>query len=179
MCDQLPDDAILITDAGNFSGWLHRHFPFGERHLLLDAVAGAMGLGVPAAVAWALRELDRQVVALVGDGGFLMTGNELATAIKERARVRLVVCNNASYGTIRLHQERKFPGPVMATDLVNPDFAALARAFGATGLNVDQPEDAAPALEEALAADGPALLDIRASLEHVSAYTTIEKVRRG
>src|SRR5690606_468626 len=140
-----PEDAIMVMDAGNFSGWAHRHFPFGERHTLLGCVTGAMGLGAPGALAAALRHPERQAVALIGDGGFLMTGAELATAVKEKARVRLIVCNNGAYGTIRLHQEKRAPGRSIATDLANPDFAALARAFGAKGLSVQRPEDCAPA----------------------------------
>jgi len=178
MIDQLPADAVMVMDAGNFSGWTHRHFPFGERHELIGCVTGAMGLGMPGALAAALRRPDRQVIGLIGDGGFLMTGNELATAVKEKAKVRLIVCNNGCYGTIRLHQEKRRPGRAIATDLVNPDFAALARAFGAKGLSVQRPEDCAPALAEALAHDGPALIDVAASLENISAYTTLSKLRQ-
>lgn len=177
MVDLLAEDAIMVMDAGNFSSWAHRYFPFGERHVLLGCVTGAMGLGAPGALAAALRHPDRQVVALIGDGGFLMTGNELATAVKEKARVRLIVCNNGSYGTIRLHQEKRRPGRSIATELANPDFAALARAFGAKGLSVQRPEDCAPALKEALAHDGPALLDVTASLENISAYATLSGLR--
>ena len=133
LSDQLPADAVLAMDAGNFGSWLHRHFPFRSTHLLLGAISGAMGLGTPAAVAAALRFPDRQVVCVVGDGGFLMTGNELATAVQYGARVRLFVANNSSYGTIRLHQEKVFPGRVAGTDLTNPDFAALAERSAPAG----------------------------------------------
>ena len=177
LVDRLGDDAILITDAGNFSSWLHRHYPFKETNLLLGAVTGAMGLGVPAAVAAALREPGRQVVALIGDGGFLMTGNELATAVKEGARICLIVSNNGAYGTIRLHQEKKFPGRTIATDLSNPDFAALAQAFGATGLTIETPDQAAGVIDQALAADGPVVVDVRSSLDHISAYATVAGLR--
>ena len=171
--DQLPSDAVVAMDAGNFGGWLHRHFPFRSTHLLLGAISGAMGLGTPAAVAAALRYRDRQVVSIIGDGGFLMTGNELATAVQYGARVRLFVANNTSYGTIRLHQEKLFPGRVAGTDLVNPDFAALAEAFGARGLRLDTPEDTPAIVREALGHDGPVVVDVRTSLEHLSTFSTL------
>ncbi len=173
LIDQLPDDAILIMDAGNFSGWAHRHFPFSGRHKLLGVIAGAMGFGMPAAVAASLRYPDRPVVALIGDGGFLMTGTELATAVRHKCRFVAMVSNNGSYGTIRLHQEKHYPGRVSATELVNPDFAALARSFGATGLNLTKSADSAAMVAQALAAKGPAVIDVRSSLEHISAFTTL------
>jgi acetolactate synthase I/II/III large subunit len=172
----LPEDAILTTDAGNFASWLHRHFPFRSSHILLGAASGSMGLGVPAAVAAALRYPNRQVVTIVGDGGFLMTGNELATAVQYGARVRLLVSNNRSYGTIRLHQEKLYPGRTIATDLVNPDFASLARAFGAKGLSIRTAADAGPVVAEALACNGPVVVDVAASLQQISAFTTLEKL---
>ncbi len=171
--DQLPSDAVLAMDAGNFGGWLHRHFLFRSTHLLLGAISGAMGLGTPAAVAAALRYPDRQVVCVVGDGGFLMTGNELATAVQYGARVRLFVANNRSYGTIRLHQEKLFPGRVAGTDLTNPDFAALAEAFGARGLVLETPQDTPSVVREALGHDGPVVVDVRTSLEHLSTFSTL------
>ncbi len=173
LIDQLPDDAILIMDAGNFSGWAHRHFPFSGKHKLLGVIAGAMGFGMPAAVAASLRYPDRPVVALIGDGGFLMTGTELATAVRHKCRFVAMVSNNGSYGTIRLHQEKHYPGRVSATELVNPDFAALARSFGATGLNLTKSADSAAMVAQALAAKGPAVIDVRSSLEHISAFTTL------
>ena len=173
LIDKLPDDAILITDAGNFSGWLHRHFPFSGRHRLLGVIAGAMGFGMPAAVAASLRYPDTPVVVLIGDGGFLMTGTELATAIRHRTRFVALVSNNGSYGTIRLHQEKHYPGRVSATGLVNPDFAQMARSFGATGLTLAKSADAGAVVAEALAAKGPVVIDVRSSLEHISAFTTL------
>lgn len=176
LAESLPGDAIVTNDAGNFSSWMHRHFPFRSTHLLLGAASGSMGLGVPAGVAAALRFPERQVVTIVGDGGFLMTGNELATAIQYGARVRLFVSNNHSYGTIRLHQERSYPGRTIATDLVNPDFKSLAAAFGVKGLAIRTPADAGPVVEEALATNGPVVVDVAASLQHISAFTTLEKL---
>jgi len=176
LAELLPENAILTNDAGNFSSWMHRHFPFRSTNLLLGAASGSMGLGVPAAVAAALRFPDRQVAAIVGDGGFLMTGTELATAVQYGARVRLFVSNNKSYGTIRLHQEKLYPGRTIATDLVNPDFASLARAFGAKGLSIRTAADARPVVAEALACDGPVVVDVAASLQHISAFTTLERL---
>ncbi|MFQ5935686.1 MAG: thiamine pyrophosphate-dependent enzyme [Acidiferrobacterales bacterium] len=178
LAQTLRQDAVITTDAGNFSGWLHRYFPFRSTHLLLGAVSGAMGFGVPAAVAAALRSPDRQVIGLIGDGGFLMTGNELATAMQYKAKVRLLICNNRSYGTIRLHQELTYPGRVVGTDLASPDFAMLAQAFGAIGLTINAPNDTLPVVREALATKGPVVVDVHASLDHISAYTTLQKLAR-
>jgi acetolactate synthase-1/2/3 large subunit len=177
MQQHLPADAVLTSDAGSFASWMHRHFRFKATQTLLGSEAGAMGMGVPAAVAAAIRHPERQVVALVGDGGALMTGSELATAIKERAKVRIIISNNNHYGTIRFHQETHFPGRTHATDLVNPDFAAWARSFGAAGFTVRKPEEAGPVLKEALAADGPAVIDVLTSLENVDSANTIKALR--
>jgi len=177
--DRLSEDAILITDAGNFASWLHRYFPFGERHILIGAVSGAMGLGVPAAVAAGLRHPGRQIVTFVGDGGFLMTGNELATAIQTGVPVRLFVSNNRSYGTIRMHQEKSHAGRPVATDLVNPDFARLGEAYGARGLTIAGDSDVAPVVAAALAHDGPVVVDVRTSLHHISSYATLDDLRSG
>lgn len=173
----LQPNAVITTDAGNFSSWVHRYFPFRSTQLLLGAVSGAMGLGVPAAVAAALRLPDRQVVGLIGDGGFLMTGNELATALQYKAKVKLFVSNNRSYGTIRLHQELNYPGRAIGTELVNPDFSRLAQAFGAKGLTIRTVQEALPVVREALASDDAVVVDVHASLKHISAYTTLEKLR--
>jgi acetolactate synthase I/II/III large subunit len=165
-------DAVFTTDAGNFGGWLSRYFPFRASQLLLGPISGAMGFGVPAAVSAALR-LQRRVVCLVGDGGMLMTGNELAVAVQHKLPLLVIVSSNGSYGTIRLHQEKAFPGRRIATDLVNPDFAKLAEAFGATGIRVEREAEIERALDWALAVPGPALIDVQTSLEHISAFTTL------
>ncbi|HEX7966906.1 MAG TPA: thiamine pyrophosphate-dependent enzyme, partial [Stellaceae bacterium] len=170
-------DAVFTTDAGNFSGWLARYFPFRASQRVLGPISGAMGFGVPAAVAAALR-LERRVICLVGDGGMLMTGNELAVAVERRLPLVLIVANNASYGTIRLHQEKAFPGRRIATDLANPDFARLAQAFGAAGLKVECDGDIEKALDAAFAAPGPTVIEVRTSLEYISAFTTIGALAR-
>ncbi len=166
------EHAVFAIDAGNFSGWLSRYFPFRASQRLLGPISGAMGFGMPAAVAAALR-LQRRVICLVGDGGMLMTGNELAVAVQHHLPLVVIVSSNGSYGTIRLHQERAFPGRSIATDLVNPDFAKLGEAFGATGLRIDRDEEIEGALARAFAASGPVVIDVRTSLEHISAFTTL------
>jgi acetolactate synthase-1/2/3 large subunit len=138
-----------------------------------------MGYGVPAAIAAKLRFPERVVVAFAGDGCFTMSGHELATAVQYGAAVVVLVINNGMYGTIRMHQERNFPGRVIATDLVNPDFAAYARAFGAHGATVERTADFADAFETALACGGPAVLELRTDAEHITPRTTLTALRRG
>jgi acetolactate synthase-1/2/3 large subunit len=173
---QAAPDAVIVMDAGNFSSWVHRHWPWRPDNLIVATVGGAMGLGIPGAVAAALRLPERQVLSFVGDGGMLMTGGELATAMQHGLPLKVFVSNNRSYGTIRLHQERDYPGRVSATELANPDFAQLAQAYGATGLVVETQDDIEGAVTAALGADGPVIVDVRASLEAISAYTTIEQL---
>ena len=133
---QARDDAIVITDAGNFSSWVHRHWKLKPDAKMLAAVAGAMGFAIPAGVTSAMLEPDRQTIIVVGDGGTLMTGNELATAIMLGAAPKVFVSNNGTYGTIRLHQERDYPERVVGTDLANPSFAKWAEAFGADAFSI-------------------------------------------
>ncbi len=172
-----PRDTILTTDAGNFSSWVHSLWPLDGSQTMVGSVGGAMGLGVPGAIAACLRHPGRMVLAFCGDGGALMTGSELATAAAVGAKPKVVVSNNGSYGTIRQHQERDHPCRVSATGLVNPDFAAWGRAFGALGVTVANPADIPGAVAAALAHDGPAVIDVRSSLEAISAYTTISRLR--
>ncbi len=174
---QAPRDAVMTMDAGNFSSWVHSVWPWDGTQTAVASVGGAMGMGVPGAVAACLRDPGRTVIAFCGDGGAMMTGNELATAVARGAKPKIVISNNRSYGTIRLHQERDHPRRVAATDLVNPDFAAWGRSFGALGLTVTTPEEAAGAVAEALAHDGPAVIDVVSSIEAISAYTTIARLR--
>ena len=174
---QAPKDAILVLDAGNFSSWVHRIWPWDGTHLSIGAVGGAMGLGVPGAVAACLRHPGRSVLCFTGDGGAMMTGNELATSMAMGAAPKIFVSNNGSYGTIRLHQERDYPRRTVATDLANPDFAAWGRAFGAEGLTISEPEQAGDVVAQALACERAVVVDVRSSLEAISAYTTIAKLR--
>ncbi len=173
----LDEDAIITIDAGNFGGWVQRLMRFGGGRTMLAPSSGAMGYGVPAAVAASLRCPDRQVLCFVGDGGFLMTGNELATAMQCHARPVLLIADNASYGTIRMHQEKHFPERVSATTLHNPDFAALARTYGALGYAVEDSSQIESALGEALAARRPAIVSVRTSLQHISVGATIGQLR--
>ena len=149
---RLPADAIVTNGAGNFSAWAHRYHRFSAYRTQLGPTSGAMGYALPAALAAKLAHPQRVVVAATGDGDFLMTGQELATAVRERLGVLVLLADNGMYGTIRMHQELAYPGRVVATGLTNPDFAAYARAFGAHGEAVGRTEDVPAALERALAA---------------------------
>ncbi len=156
MRERLPADAILTNGAGNFSVWTHRFYEFRSYRTQLAPTSGAMGYGVPAAVAAKIMHPDAIVVAMAGDGDFLMTGQELATAVQHDAAIVILVVNNGMYGTIRMHQERHYPGRVSGTDLVNPDFAALARSYGAHGAVVERTEEFGAAFEAALTCGRPA-----------------------
>ena len=177
MREAMPADTIVCNGAGNFSGWWHRYWPYGPFPSELAPTNGSMGYGVPAAIAAALRCPDRKVVALAGDGDFLMNGQELATAVQHDAQLILLVIDNNSYGTIRMHQERAFPGRVVGTGLRNPDFAALARAYGAWAETVETTEDFRPALDRALAQTGVRLLHLKTDIEYISNATTLTKLR--
>jgi acetolactate synthase-1/2/3 large subunit len=143
----------------------------------LAPTSGTMGYGVPAAVAAALRFKDRPVVAVAGDGDFLMNGQEMATAAQYGADLLVILVDNSSYGTIRMHQERDYPERISATELKNPDFAALARAYGGWAATVDRTEDFAPALDEALKRNGIRLIHCRTDVEQISNATTIANIR--
>ncbi len=175
--ERLPDDAVLTNGAGNFSVWAHRFYEFRRYRTQLAPTSGAMGYGLPAAVAAKLLHPDRIVVAFAGDGDFLMTGQELATAVQHDAAVIVLVVDNGMYGTIRMWQERQYPGRVSGTDLQNPDFAALARAYGAHGERVERTDEFAPAFERALAAGGPALLHLVVDREAITPRQTLTEIR--
>jgi acetolactate synthase-1/2/3 large subunit len=174
---RLPRDAIVTLDAGNHTAWPMRYLSFGRPGRLLGPISGAMGYGTPAAVAASLLHRDRLVVGFVGDGGFMMSGQEIATAVQHGARPIVVVFNNATYGTIRMHQERHYPGRTIATELVNPDFVALARAYGAHGELVTRTEEFLPAFERAVAAAMPAIIDARTDPQRITTRTTIAAMR--
>lgn len=156
--DRLPKDAIVCNGAGNYAGWIHRHHRFHAFAAQLAPTSGSMGYGVPAAVMAKRQHPDRVVVAFAGDGCFLMNGQEFATAVQYDAPLIVVIVDNAQYGTIRMHQERDYPGRVVGTQLKNPDFALYAKAFGGHGERVERTEDFAPAFERALASGKPAIL---------------------
>ena len=176
--ERLPDDAIVTSDAGNFSGWPNRFLQYRRPGRQLGPTSGAMGYGVPAAVAAKLVHPDRIVVGFCGDGGFLMTGQELATAQAEGVGPVILLFNNAMYGTIRMHQERRFPGRVVGTALKNPDFAMLADAYGAFGAVVSRTEEFFPAFELALRARRGAVIELRMDPEMITTRTTLAALRR-
>lgn len=159
--ETLPENAVVTTDAGNFAGWCQRYLRYGRPGRFLAPVSGAMGYAVPSAVAGAIAHRDRTVVGFCGDGGFMMTGMEIATAMSAGAKPIIVVCNNGIYGTIRMHQEREYKGRPSATTLVNPDFAKLAQAHGAFGAVVEHEDEFADVWAQAEAADTLALIEIR------------------
>jgi acetolactate synthase-1/2/3 large subunit len=176
--DKLPADSVICNGAGNFSGWWHRYWPYAGSPSQLAPTCGAMGYGVPAAIAAKLRLPERCVVAVAGDGDFLMNGQELATAAQYGLDLLVIVIDNGSYGTIRMHQEREFPGRVSATDLANPDFAALARAFGGWSVRVETADEFAAGLDEALGRTGIRLLHCLSDIERLNAAgTTVSKLR--
>ncbi len=173
----LPADTIICNGAGNFSGWWHRYWPYGGPGTQLAPTAGAMGYGPPAAVAASLRRPDKMVVALAGDGDFMMNGQELATAMQYGCNMLVLVVDNGVYGTIRMHQEREYPTRVSGTALYNPDFAALARAYGGWAATVETTDQFAPALAEAMAHKGLRLLHLKTEAERISVGTTISGLR--
>jgi acetolactate synthase-1/2/3 large subunit len=174
---RLPDDAIVANGAGNYAGWVHRYFQYRGLRSQLAPTNGAMGYGVPAAVAAKIVEPHRTVVAFAGDGCFLMTGQEFATALQFGANLVIVVVDNGAYGTIRMHQEREHPGRAHGVELRNPDFAAYARAFGGHGETVLKTADFAPAFERCLASKLPSIIHVKTSLEQITPRTTLTKMR--
>ncbi|MDB5708269.1 MAG: thiamine pyrophosphate-binding protein [Sphingomonas bacterium] len=177
MREVLPTDTIICNGAGNYSGWWHRYWRYGVQPTQLAPTAGAMGYGVPAATAAALRHPDRQVVALAGDGCFLMNGQELATAVAHGAEMLVLVIDNGGYGTIRMHQEREFPGRISGTELANPDFAALGRAYGCWAETVEATDHFAPALARAMAQRGVRLLHLKTDIDVTTPATTLTAIR--
>jgi acetolactate synthase-1/2/3 large subunit len=175
--ERLPEDAILVNGAGNFATWLHRLYRYPRYRTQLAPYSGSMGYGVPAAIAAKAAYPERIVVSWNGDGCFLMNGQELATAVQYRLNVIFVVIDNGMYGTIRMHQEKHYPARVYGTDLVNPDFAALARAYGVHGESVNRTAEFAPAFERALAHDGPSLLHLRIDPQAITMNATIAELR--
>jgi len=176
MRERVPD-AIVTNGAGNHTVWIHRFWRFHGFPSQLGPTSGAMGYGVPAAVAAKVVAPERTVVCFSGDGDFLMLGQELATAVQYELPIVVLVVDNGMYGTIRMHQERSFPGRVVGTDLRNPDFAALARAFGAHGENVARTEDFPAAFDRALAAGRPAVVALRIDPEAITPRATLSGIR--
>ena len=177
MREKLGDKAIICNGAGNFSGWWHRYWRYGCMPSQLAPTSGTMGYGLPASVAAALRFRDRPVVCVAGDGDFLMNGQELATAAQYGANLLVILVDNGSYGTIRMHQEREYPKRLSATQLNNPDFATFAQAFGGTAETVEKTEDFAPALARMMVQKGIRLIHCKTDVEQITNATTISKIR--
>ena len=175
---RLPENAIVTNGAGNYSGWVQRFYQYTGFRTQLAPTNGAMGYGVPAGIAAKVVHPDRVVVSFSGDGCFTMNGQELATAVQYDLQVLFIVINNGMYGTIRMHQEREYPAHVYATALRNPDFAALAQAYGLHGEIVNKTEEFEPAFERALASSKPALLELRIDPEGITTRTTLSAVRQ-
>ena len=175
--EALPADAIICNGAGNFSGWFHRFWRYAACPSQLAPTNGSMGYGVPAGCAAQLAFPDRTVVSANGDGDYMMNGQELATAVARGVDLIVLVVDNGSYGTIRMHQEREYPGRVHGTGLVNPDFAALARAYGAWGGTVERTDQVAGLLGEALGVEGVKLIHLKTDVEQITAATTISALR--
>ena len=177
--DQLDPSAILTNGAGNYSAWAHRYYRFSQPRTQLAPTSGAMGYGVPAAIAAKLRHPDRQVICLAGDGCFLMTSQELATVKQHKLGIVFIVFNNGMYGTIRMHQEVHYPGRTIGTDLCNPDFVAYAQSFGVAAERVDSHEAFGPALARARALDSgsPYLIELSLDPEVITPRATLTSLR--
>ncbi len=174
----LPPDTIVCSGAGNFTIWVHRFWPFGAWASQLAPVSGSMGYGLPAAVGAKRLWPEREVIAFAGDGDFLMHGQEFATAVQYSLPITVILLDNGMYGTIRMHQERHYPGRVSATDLKNPDFRAYALAFGGHGERVERTEDFAPALARARASGKPALIHCLIDPQAITPSATIASLRK-
>jgi acetolactate synthase-1/2/3 large subunit len=175
--ERLPDDAIVTNGAGNFTVWAHRFYEFHRYRTQLAPISGAMGYGVPAAIAAKVVHPDRVALCIAGDGDFLMSAQELATAVQYELPIVVVVADNGMYGTIRMHQELQFPGRVSGTALRNPDFAALARAYGGHGERVERSDDFPDALERALASGLPSVLHVLTDSDAITPRRTLTEIR--
>jgi len=175
--ENLPADAIICNGAGNYAAWIHRFFRFRHFAQHIAPTSGSMGYGVPAAVAMKRLYPERPVVCVAGDGDFLMNGQEFATAVQYGLPIITIVADNGLYGTIRMHQEREYPGRVVGSELRNPDFAAYARAFGGFGASVERTADFRAAFEGALASGWPAIIRLAIDPEAITPVTTLAKIR--
>ncbi len=173
----VPDDAIFTVGAGNYAGWVQRFFRFREFGSFIAPTSGSMGYGVPAAVAMQRLHPSKIVIAFAGDGCFLMHGQEFSTAVQYGLPIIVIVINNGMYGTIRMHQEREYPRRVIATDLVNPNFADYARAFGGQGEVVETTEQFAAAFCRAQASGKPSIIEVRIDPQAISTTSTLDDIR--
>ena len=175
--ENLPPDAVITNGAGNFAGWIHRFYRFRKYATHVAPTSGSMGYGFPAAVAMKLLHPDRDVVCIAGDGDFLMTGQDFATAVQYKLPVIVVLAENGLYGTIRMHQEREYPGRVIATQLHNPDFVAYALAFGGYGAVVEKTADFPAAFAAAQASGKPSIIHLKIDPEAISTFASISTIR--
>jgi acetolactate synthase-1/2/3 large subunit len=176
--ENLPHDTILCNGAGNYAAWIHRFYRFRRFATHIAPTSASMGYGMPAAVAMKRLHPERTVISVNGDGDFLMNGQEFATAVQYELPIVVIVCDNGIYGTIRMHQEREYPGRVCATTLRNPDFAAYARAFGGFGVTVERTQDFAAAFEAAAASGIPAIVHLKIDPEAITPVTTLAQIRK-
>ena len=175
--DMLPENGIVTNGAGNYAAFVHRFTEYKGYRSCLAPTSGSMGYGLPAAIAAKLADPTRTVVNFAGDGCFLMTGQELATACQYGLGIVTIVANNGMYGTIRAHQERQYPERVVGTTLVNPDFAAYARSFGALGETVESTEQFRPALQRMLDAGKPGIIELKIDPEALTPRQTLSEIR--
>jgi acetolactate synthase I/II/III large subunit len=175
--EAVPLDTMLCNGAGNYAAWIHRFYRFRRFGAHVAPASGSMGYGVPAAVAMKLLRPERLVLSLAGDGDFLMNGQEFATAVQYGLPIVFIVCDNASYGSIRMHQEREYPGRVVGTELRNPDFAAYARAFGGFGVTVERTEDFPEAFNAAREARLPAIIHLKIDVDAIAPATSLTRIR--
>ena len=177
LSNNLPEDSIVTNGAGNYAAFLHRYFAFKEYPTAIGPTSGSMGYGFPASIAAKLRFPDKTVICLAGDGCFQMTLNEMSTAAQNKLAIIVIVVNNGKYATIRMHQEKNYPGRVSGTELHNPDFAALAKAYGGFGIKVQKTEDFVAAYNEAVASGLLSVIELQIDDEVLSTSQTVSEVR--
>jgi len=175
--EMLPENGIVTNGAGNFAAFVHRYFQYKGYRTCLAPTSGSMGYGMPAAIAAKLAHPTRPVVNVQGDGDFMMTGQELATAAQYGLPIVTIIANNGMYGTIRMHQEREYPDRIVGTTLINPDFAAYARSFGADGYTIEATADFAPAFRQALASSKPSVIELKLDPEALTVRQTLSQIR--
>ena len=174
----LPETSIVTNGAGNYAAFLHRHFLYKRHGTQVASTSGSMGYGFPAAIAAKLLHPGVTVVCLAGDGCFQMTSGEFSTAVQQGAAVVVIVANNGMYGTIRMHQELKYPNRVSGTSLTNPDFAAFARAYGGHGENVSKTSDFQAAFECAIDSGLPSIIELKLDPNAISTSASIDELRK-
>jgi acetolactate synthase-1/2/3 large subunit len=177
MAELLPQDAIIANGAGNFAAWVHRFYPFRKFNTQVAPTSGSMGYGLPAALAAKALYPERAVICFTGDGDLMMTVQELATAVQHKLNIVIIVIDNGMYGTIRMHQEKNFPGRPYAVDLRNPDFKAMAESFGCAAYVVNKTEDFAPAFKQALQNKIPSLIHVKIDPEAITPSKSLSAIR--